>query len=209
MSKEQVFIAKGYSPWYNNYWKWKDKIDNKFVSERVICKDITNMVFMFRNCSDLISLDLSGFDTSNVFAMAYMFDGCENLTALDLSNFDTSKVDNMSCMFLNCESLISLDLSSFDTSKVKDMHSMFENCFSLAKLDLSSFDTSKVENINEMFSKCSNLTTIEGVIDMKSCEYYKNMFHNCPKLRDVKIKNPPDNFESMSGLSKSQYTVVS
>ena len=208
MSKEQVSIAKGYSPWYNNDWKWKDKIANKFVSERVICKDITNTVFMFRNCSNLISLDLSGFDTSNVFAMAYMFDGCENLTTLDLSNFDTSKVDDMICMFLNCESLTTLDLSSFDTSKVINMWGMFAGCCNLTTLDLSSFDTSKVKNMRNMFCNCSNLTTIKGVIDMKSCTEYKDMFKNCPKLKDVKIKNPPADFESKTGLSSSQYIVV-
>ena len=44
---------------------------------------------------------------------------------------------------------------------------------------------------------------------MKSCEYYEDMFYNCPKLKGVKIKNPPKDFEFLSGLSKSQYTVVS
>ena len=105
MSKEQVFIAKGNAPWINSSWKWKDNIDNKFVYERVICKDITNTGLMFRNCSNLVSLDLSGFDTSDVIAMDGMFDGCENLTTLDLSNFDTSKLDSMWSMFLNCENL--------------------------------------------------------------------------------------------------------
>ena len=36
-----------------------------------------------------------------------------------------------------------------------------------------------------------------------------DMFDRCPKLRDVKIKNPPVDFEKYSRLSKSQYTVVS
>ena len=211
MSKEQVFIAKGLAPWYNNDWKWKDKIANKFVSDRVICKNITNTGWMFRNCSNLISLDLSGFDTSDVIAMDGMFDGCENLTTLDLSNFDTSKLDSMWSMFLNCENLTSLDLSSFDTSKVKNMYSMFENCYNLTELDLSSFDTSKVENMRNMFWGCENLTTIKGVIDMKSCtkdKDYERMFTNCSKIKGVKIKNPPAGFESVSGLSKSQYTVI-
>ena len=137
-----------------------------------------------------------------------MFDGCENLTTLDLSNFDTSKLDSMWCMFLNCENLTSLDLSSFDTSKVKNMYSMFENCYNLTELDLSSFDTSKVENMRNMFWGCENLTTIKGIIDMKSCTDYKDMFKRCTKLSDVKIKNPPAGFESVSGLSKSQYTVI-
>ena len=162
MSKEQVFIAKGLAPWYNNDWKWKDKIANKFVSDRVICKNITNTGWMFRNCSNLISLDLSGFDTSDVIAMDGMFDGCENLTTLDLSNFDTSNVTDM----------------------------------------------------RDMFYGCSNLTTIKGVLDMKSCteENYYFMFYKCPKLRGVKIKNPPtdtDWWKKAGFNSESQFTIVS
>ena len=44
---------------------------------------------------------------------------------------------------------------------------------------------------------------------MKSCEYCGNMFTNCPKLRGVKIKNPPTGFEIHACISKSQYTIVS
>ena len=68
---------------------------------------------------------------------------------------------------------------------------------------------SKVENMRNMFWGCENLTTIKGVIDMKSCtEKYERMFTNCSKLKGVKIKTPPAEFESVSGLSKSQYTVI-
>ena len=208
MSKEQVFIAKGNAPWINSTWKWKDNIANKFVSERVVCKDILNMAFMFYGCHDLISLDLSNFDTSNVFAMYGMFNFCENLTTLDVSNFDTTNVDDMSYMFGNCENLTTLDLSSFDTSNVTEMHNMFDSCSKLTSVDISNFDTSNVTKMWKMFNGCSNLTTIKGVIDMKSCEDYEDMFYNCPKLRGVKIKNPPAGFESASGLSKSQYTVI-
>ena len=60
-----------------------------------------------------------------------------------------------------------------------------------------------------MFWGCIRLTTIKGIIDMKSCEYCDNMFADCRNLRDVNIKNPPSDFEKYSGLSKSQYTIVS
>lgn len=76
-------------------------------------------------------------------------------------------------------------------------------------VDLSSFDTSRVKNMSYMFWGCTNLTTIKGVIDMKSCEYCIHMFENCPKLKGVKIKNPPANFEERSKLRPSQYTIVS
>ena len=117
----------------------------------------------------------------------------------------------MNGIFSGCCNLTSIDLSGFDTSKVTEMGGMFYECERLTELDLSNFDTSNVTDMRDMFYGCSNLTTIKGVIDMKSCteEDYYFMFYKCPKLKNVKIKNPPANFEKFSGLSSSQYTVVS
>ena len=47
---------------------------------------------MFNNCVNLLSLDLSNFDTNNVVEMSGMFAQCHSLKSLDISNFDTSKV---------------------------------------------------------------------------------------------------------------------
>ena len=187
MSKKQVFVVKGSTPYYG-MWDDLDKIISVDKSEEprqvtFTCKDVTTMCSMFEDCSNLILLDLSNFDTSNVTHMHDTFSNCSSLTALDLSSFNTSKVRDMVGMFSVCSNITTLDLSNFDTSNVRFMRSMFEDC--------------------------SNLTTIKGVIDMTVCSDYKWMFHNCPKLKGVKIKNPPNNFKSMSGLSKSQYTVVS
>ena len=228
-----------FSPWYNSkslidY--YVTNIDESVPCQATVtCKNVDNMNYMFGHCRDLTSLDLSNFDTSkvtnmwgmfcgcrsltsvdisnfdtsNVLDMSFMFDSCYSLTTLDLSNFDTSKVEDMDFMFSCCFKLTSLDLSNFDTSNVGNTYAMFSDCRSLTTLDLTSFDTSKVINMSYMFYNCPRLTTIKGVIDMKSCEYYGNMFTNCNKLRGVKIKNPPFNFEIISGLSKSQYTIIS
>ena len=180
----------------------------KLDASKLDTSKVTNMSDMFNNCPELTSLDVSGFNTSKVTNMRTMFNYCPKLAKLDVSGFDTSKVTNMYSMFNRCSHLTKLDLSGFNTSKVIYMNFMFDNCSKLTSLDASGFDTSKVTNMSYMFDNCSNLTTIEGVIDMKSCKYYENMFHNCPKLKGVKIKNPPLDFESISGLSKSQYIVV-
>lgn len=66
-----------------------------------------------------------------------------------------------------------------------------------------------VTNMSCMFWGCTNLTTIKGIINMKSCEYCVDMFKDCHKLKGVKIKNPPANFEERSKLRPSQYTIVS
>ena len=187
MTKPQIYVVKGKSPWYSIYWDncHVINIDGHTSGKAIVTCDgnITSTKVMFAVCHDLTSIDLSSFDTSEVTTMGHMFEECNDLTKLNLSNFDTSKVTDMMWMFNNCYNLTTLDLSSFDTSKVKHMCAMFWGC--------------------------NSLTTIKGVIDMKSCEYCGNMFLDCFKLKGVKIKNPPSDFEKYSGLSKSQYTIVS
>lgn len=213
MSKEQVYIAKGSAPWYSPFWDDNSHVimadDAIHGQAKVITDDkVTNMNCMFYNCKSLIALNLSTYYTFNVTSMRSMFNSCYGLTTLDLSNFDTTKVKDMAYMFANCSNLASINLSSFNTSNVDNMECMFYDCPSLTTIDLSKFDTSNVKDMYAMFYDCSNLTTIKGVIDMKSCNDFKDMFKWCTKLKNVKIKNPPDNFESKCGLSKSQYTIV-
>ena len=90
------------------------------------------------------TLDLSGWDTSNVKDMRNMFYGCNSLESIDLSGWDTSNVENMNWMFWNCAGLKSLDLSGWNTSKVDNMSGMFYSCEKLESIDLSGWDTSNV-----------------------------------------------------------------
>ena len=78
--------------------------------------------------------------------MKYMFSDCRNLYSLDLSSFDTSKVNEMSYMFSNCSNLRFLNLSNFSSKNLKDIKEMFEGCTSLLYLDLSSFAINKTVN---------------------------------------------------------------
>ena len=130
-----------------------NKMDLDYETSNIDTSNITNMNYMFLNCSNLTSLDLSNFNTSNVTYMYSMFNGCSNLTSLDLSNFNTSKVMDMSSMFSKCSNLTSLDLSNFNTSKVTDMHSIFNDCSNLTYLDIRNFDFTKVISDSNMFNK--------------------------------------------------------
>ena len=115
---------------------------------------------MFRDLSNLISLDVPSFDTSKVTNMEAMFAGMPSLTTLNLSNFDTSKVTRMNSMFEGASRLTTLNLSNFDTSKVTDMEAMFGYMYGLTSLNISSFDTSQVTNMRDMFSNIRNLTSL-------------------------------------------------
>ena len=181
--------------------------------------DTSNVIYMncmFNDCESLTTLDVSKFDTSKVINMNGMFHYCKSLTTLDASNWDTSNVTKMFTMFNYCKSLTTLDASNWDTSNVDDMNDMFGSCHALTTIDISNWDTSNVTKMKAMFGWCDALTTIKGVIDMKSCTYYDDMFFDCTKLTGVKIKNPPSiyytdkaTFEKVTGLNSSQYEIVS
>ena len=126
--------------------------------EKVYLNEDSNR--MFRDLSNLISLDVSNFDTSRVTNMEAMFAGMPNLTTLNFSNFDTSKVTRMNSMFEGASRLTTLNLSNFDTSKVTDMEAMFGYMYGLTSLNISNFDTSQVTNMRDMFSNMRNLTSL-------------------------------------------------
>ncbi|EAG6792730.1 BspA family leucine-rich repeat surface protein [Listeria monocytogenes] len=150
---------------------------------------VTTMRDMFYSCSALEELDVSHFDTSSVTNMRCMFQRSE-LLELDVSNFDTSSVTNMYSMFADCELLEKLDVSHFDTSSVTDMRAMFNNCQSLEKLDVSNFDTSSVTNMNSMFSNCPNLGKLEvSNFDTSSVTDMRLMFQNCASLEALDVSN--------------------
>ena len=82
--------------------------------ENLNTSQVTDMSFMFSMRegeeygdyqTNLSSLDVGNFDTSNVTSMAGMFRGCTRLTSLDVSHFDTSNVTNMRGIFSGCRSL--------------------------------------------------------------------------------------------------------
>ena len=149
----------------------------------------------------------------NVNSCYWMLKGCKALTSVDTTGWDTSNITNMDSMFWDCNALTNLDVSKWDTSKVTGMGAMFDGCGSLTTLDISNWDTSNVGNMDWMFDYCTSLTTIKGVIDMKSCTSYDNMFNGCTKLTGVKIKNRPNinliNFIMKIKLSPSKVEFVS
>lgn len=139
---------------------------------------------MFYYCTELTTLNLSNFDTSNVKAMNEMFYGCSNLTTLDVSNFNTSKVTNMTSMFAYCSKLTALDVNNFNTSKVIAMSGMFQNCSKLTTLDLSNWYTNNVANVTNMFSGCNSLTKLDirnfTFTKLTASYTYSNMFNGVP-----------------------------
>lgn len=150
--------------------------------------NITSMDQMFYNCKRLTNLDVSSLDTSNVTNMHGMFDKCISLTSLDLSNFDTSKVTNMAYMFSGCTALKYLNIASFKTINVAVMSYMFSHCESLTSLNLSNFNTTKVTNMCYMFSYCKSLTSLNiSSFNTIIVTDMSAMFAECSRLQSLSI----------------------
>ena len=152
--------------------------------------NITNMLNMFKGCSNLTSVNTSNWDTTNVFSMGYMFHGCSSLTSLDVGKWNTSKVTNMAYMFYNCSNLTSLDVSKWFTLSVNDMFYMFYGCSSLTSLDVGKWNTSKVATMDCMFYRCSSLTSLDvGNWITSNVTSMDCMFEGCSKLTSIDVSN--------------------
>ena len=161
--------------------------------------NVTDMSYMFYDCSNLKNLDVSHFDTGNVTNMHLMFNGCSSLTSLDVSHFDTGNVTDMGHMFYDCNSLTSLDVSNFDTGKVTDMKGMFAYCRSLTSLDVSHFDTRNVVSLGGpklsdrswypgMFEECNKLTSLDlSNFNTAKVETMTHLFDACTKLKTIYV----------------------
>ena len=170
---------------------WTNSLNLKEIRfNNVDTSRVTNMSYMFFNCTLLTTLDVSHFDTSKVTDMNDMFYYCESLTTLDVSHFDTSKVTNMDAMFYGCESLTTLDVSHFGTSQVTDISHMFGQCKSLTTLDLSSFDTSNVKNMASMFAWCEKLQELDlSNFNTSNVTDMSYMFGGCNSLRELDLSH--------------------
>ena len=85
------------------------KIENNQLKIKLIeIKHITNMSYMFGNCSSLVSLpDISKWNTANVTDMRYMFSKCSSLVSLpDISKWKLNKKLYKEDMFKGCNERI-------------------------------------------------------------------------------------------------------
>ena len=152
--------------------------------------EVTEMIGMFYSCISLTSINFEGFNTKSLISMDYIFYNCTKITSLNLQNFETSSVTNMTGIFGYCQSLLSIDLSNFDTSSVTQMVVMFHSCISLKSIDLQNFDTSSVVNFHGMFKHCSSLISLNiDNFNTRSANNMNHMFMNCTSLISLNIKH--------------------
>ena len=158
--------------------------------ENLNTANVTDMSYMFKNCSNLAKLDVTHFNTAKVTTMFGMFTRCSNLAELDVTHFNTANVTNMYEMFNGCSNLVKLDVTHFNTAKVTTMFGMFTRCSNLAELDVTHFNTAKVTIMNGMFSGCSNLTELDLThFNTANVTNMYDMFFGCKSLTTIYVSD--------------------
>lgn len=140
---------------------------------------VTNMRALFYDSPFTDFSSISGWDTSNVKDMSYMFYSCGGfLDTSDISRWNMGNVENMFHMFYACS--FTSFYSKWDMSNVKDMGGMFGKCYELRSLFLSECDMSNVENMGSMFYECTSLfDTDVSSWDTSNVKNMSYMFYSC------------------------------
>lgn len=154
---------------------------------------VTSMSALFAYDDALTSLDLTGWDTSNVTDMGFnpdysagMFGYCSSLREIKgIGNWDVSKNTDFGNMFENCSSLHDIDgIGSWNTSNGTYFGSMFDNCSSLESLDLSGWDMSSAY-CSPTFNGCTSLSRV--VLGPR----FRFVWPSWNSVSTVMLPNPP------------------
>ena len=133
--------------------------DYSFVDARP-----TTMFFWFAGMTQLTRVNNIGLlNTSAVTDMSFMFKDCSSLTSLILSSWNTENVTEMLMAFSDCVSLTSLDLSGWNTQNVTEMMGLFFRCTSLKTIYIGEgWSTAFVTSGGGMFTECTSLVGSAG-----------------------------------------------
>ena len=146
----------------------------------------TDMSSMFKNCSALPALNISGLNTSKAVKMDSMFEGCSALRELTVSGIDTASATNMQAMFADCAALKKLNLTGIATPAVTNMQGMFAGCEKLESLDLSGLTMTNVTAMKDMFAGCTSLATLDlPTLDVEGVTDMSGIFSGCASLKNL------------------------
>ena len=194
---DTVSINNGNSPFY----QYASQIRSIVFEGPVTAGE--SLSSLFSTLTQVKSIDnLLYLNTSQTKDMSRMFLSMSNLESLDLTDFDTTNVTNMSMMFYGLRNLIFINVSSFNTNNVTDMNNMFQNTSKLKNLDLSSFYTENLLSMDYMFM-WSGINSLDlSNFDTSNTSLTKNTFYRAP-IKNIKIG---ENFEFKDSVIDSPIT---
>ena len=132
---------------------------NETVRQVTLCQGITflnnSAAGLFANCPNLTSAISRNADTAGLITMQYMFYNSPKLATVDLTGWDTSDVISMRSLFSGCNALSAfIGYENWDTGKLTDISFMFDGTKKLDTVDLSRWDLSQLQNSGWCFQLC-------------------------------------------------------
>lgn len=123
--------------------------------------NITDVSYMFYNCSKLIEINKANDKTfSNISNFEHVFENCEKLESGADSFFDLEEqpIENVTSMFAGCKKLVfeNNDTQSVGSdwninASITNLSNMFYNCYELSGVDMSKWDIRSVTDMSKMF----------------------------------------------------------
>ena len=153
-------------------------------------KNLSDMSYMFSECSLLEELNISNFDTDKFIKMEHVFYKCPRLKVLSISNFNNNGLIDMKSFFSECESLEKLILSNFNINNVTDLSNMIIQCNLLKEIYISNFNAVNVTNMRSMFYGNRNLQKlIISNFNTNNATDMSLMFYECSSLKELNLSN--------------------
>ena len=144
-----------------------------------------NMDFMFKNITNLISVEMNSKKNAKIISMISTFESCSFLEKVDINGFDTSQLLSIKKSFYN--SAVSDINLNIETYNIEDMSFAFAgtnlNFDNLFKLNINK---NNVQNISYIFYKCSSLTQFNfSLINISNVKDMSHMFESCESLKEI------------------------
>ncbi len=158
----QDITATGYSEpeWYD----LRNSVTSVIFEELFAYVRPTSTFDWFMNFKYLATLTgLNHLNTSETKTMYCMFINCEALTSVDISGFDMSNVYSTEGMFFECSSLKTVNCGSLDLAGVDDVSMMFEECTALTTIYCDQAWSFADDKSSQMFDSCTKLVGGSGV----------------------------------------------
>lgn len=148
---------------------------------------VKSISYLFENCGVLDNInDIESWNlTLNSSGLGYAFYGCKFLQTIDLSGWDLSNITSLSATFSYSSNLESINLGNIFSNVTSDisLSDTFMYCYSLRDIG-GLFDNASNAYLYRAFYDCRNL---EGPIDFSGMNirslYYT--FYECYKLKGI------------------------
>ena len=175
-------------------------IDNGFIKIKVYFLDpLPSLDFLFYGCDDLINVDLSHINTTDMSRISYTFYNCKNVEQINFTSLDTSNLQYTEFLFAGCENLVDIiGFENINTSLIKYTTGMFFDCKNLRMINLSSFN---LDDIEEQYGMFVNTTSLQ-MVNLGNCTDANNLFDTNQEYNLIVLGNQDINTSSLSGNIK-------